>query len=252
MYTVKSLTKALNVMDLFFANNNEMSLGDISKSLHLNESTVNHITSTLVAQGYLKQQKKKGKYSLGVRFLNFDVMRDEIKGSKGAISYLIDLSRLVNESVHLSFWNGSNVLFSRSFDFLNESSKNIPIDWSNMPLYCTAMGKLVLSSMSEKDLNKYFRTVQLEKLTSNTIVDIDQLKEILSVVRREGIAYEAEEFHTGLSGIAVGVRNRERDIMGAVFMLGPSTRLNNSVLKLIAHGIQMCALKISMELGYQP
>ena len=54
----KAILKALNILELFLSNNEEMALGAISKSLNLNEGTVSHIVSTLVSHGFLKQRKK--------------------------------------------------------------------------------------------------------------------------------------------------------------------------------------------------
>jgi DNA-binding IclR family transcriptional regulator len=251
MFNVKSISKALKILDLFLANKNDMSLGDISKSLNLNESTVSHIVSTLVAHSYLKQQYKKGNYSRGIKFLDFDVIQGESNNGNGTVSCLIELNQLVGEPVHLSFWNGNDIPTNRTFNYLTGSLKTNLSEWAHVPLHCSSMGKLMLSGMSDRDFHKYFRSRHLEKFTPNTIVDIDQMKDIISIVRREGIAFEEEETHLGVSGIAAGVKNSEGEIIGAVFMLGPSVRLTHTVLGKIAPSIKKYALKISRDLGYQ-
>ncbi len=38
-----------------------------------------------------------------------------------------------------------------------------------MPLYCTAVGKAILSTRTEEELSDYFNKVKLDKYTKNTI-----------------------------------------------------------------------------------
>ena len=68
---MKSLQKALDILELFLGDEGEISLSDLSKSSGLNKSTVNRIALTLVKRGYLKQENRRGKYSLGIKFLDF-------------------------------------------------------------------------------------------------------------------------------------------------------------------------------------
>ena len=70
MKTLKSITKALKILELFLDNKDEMVLGDIARSSGLEKTTVCRIVSVLVMHGFLKQRKKRGKYSLGIRFLD--------------------------------------------------------------------------------------------------------------------------------------------------------------------------------------
>jgi IclR family transcriptional regulator, KDG regulon repressor len=252
MKIVKSIVKASKVLELFSVNNKSISLGDIAQSLGMDKATTSHIVSTLVMQGLLKQQKKRGKYSLGVRILDLgQIINSDNKDGYVNISYLTDLSRLINETVNLTVWNGSIIRSSRSPEYDSESCRVNPLDWRNAPLHCTAMGKLVLSGMSDEDLNKYFHSKPLEKNTLNTIINVDKMKEHLLSIKHEGIALEIGEDRPDVNCIAAGIRDPDTEIIGAIFIVGPAQRLTQEVLCKIMPSVKLCALKISRDLGYQ-
>jgi DNA-binding IclR family transcriptional regulator len=102
---VNSITKALHILELFSENDDGLTLGDITQLTGINESTVSHVVSTLVVNGFLCQPVNRGKYYLGVNFLNIAEALKYEDGKKITISYLAELSRLVNGTVGLEVWH---------------------------------------------------------------------------------------------------------------------------------------------------
>jgi IclR family transcriptional regulator, KDG regulon repressor len=251
MRTIKSISKALFVLELFSTKNEEMALGDISKLLKMDKATVSHIVSTLVMHGFLKQSTKRGKYSLGVRALNLGCNPDENTRNRfWSMDHVTELSETMNESVHLTFWNGTNVTYREPFDYITGAVKVTPVDWAIFPLHGTAAGKLILADMDEEGFNKYICMKPLEKYTPYTIVDINRLKDNLSIIRRDGIAFEVEENNPGMNGLAAPIKNSKREFIGAIFIVGPSSRLTRDLMEKTAISVKICALKISQSLGY--
>ena len=68
---VSSLVKAMKVLECFSIKNPELGVTEISKQLNMQKSTVHNILATFQALGYLTQNNVTGKYSLGVRLLQF-------------------------------------------------------------------------------------------------------------------------------------------------------------------------------------
>jgi IclR family transcriptional regulator, KDG regulon repressor len=246
-----AIDKALNVLELFLDNKEEIAVGAIAESCGLKKTTAHRIVSCLYKRGFLKQKRKRGKYSLGVRFLDLGGKIIKSGIGDGAVSYLTELSRLVNESVYLTVWYGSGVLLSRSFDYSSDSLASIPNDWSSMPLHHTCVGKLILANMSDKDLKKYFSIKPMNKVAPNTMVDIGNIKNQLAMVKLEGLAFEDEECKTGVRGVAASIKNADGEIIGAIFTQGETNHLTLDILVKIAPSIKICALKISKELGYR-
>ena len=112
----------------------------------------------------------------------------------------------------------------------------------------SSVGKIILANMNHDDLSVYLNR-NLPSFSSKS--DIDKIKKQLAIVKQKGIAFEYEESHPGVNGIAAGVRNRDCETIGAIFVSGASARLTPNALEKISPSIQRTALRISMELGYQ-
>jgi DNA-binding IclR family transcriptional regulator len=252
---MKSLFKALDILELFWRHQDEMPLAEMSGLSGYDKATVYRIASTLVKRGYLRQEKKRSKYSLGTVFLEFSgIVKGKIRIRDIAIPYLIELSRLVKESVLIAIWDGRDGVFTETFhetSYSNGPLKVIPEEGTSIPLHCTSLGKIIIANLSEEEFTKYFKGKQLESRTPNSIVDINVLRHQLPIIKREDIAYDDEEYALGVRGVASGIRNDQGKIVGAICIIGPSVRLSHAALKNIAPTVQKYAMRISRGLGYQ-
>lgn len=73
--------------------------------------------------------------------------------------------------------------------------------------YCTAVGKILLASLNETELESYLRSNPLKRFTSRTICDPKKLVDELKIVLARGYARTRDEFCEGLSAVAVPVRD---------------------------------------------
>ena len=63
--------RALDILEAILNHGDEVSLVDLANMTGLHISAVRRFTSTLTKRGYLYQKHKGGKYSLGVKLLQF-------------------------------------------------------------------------------------------------------------------------------------------------------------------------------------
>jgi IclR family transcriptional regulator, KDG regulon repressor len=249
---MKTILKALNILDLMLSDKDEISCKDIIESTGLSRATTYRILSVLTSRGYLKKLPKKGKYSVGIRLIDISINKLKLldKRNTDIPHIIVQLSKLVNESVYFAVWYGSDILLSRSFGDTG-SLESVQSDWVNHVLHQTCLGKIILANMSSEDLNSYLNRMSL--LDNNHIkrININQIKTQIALVRRENLAFEEDERQYGVSGVAAGVRNKDGEIIGAIFIMGSSNRLTHSILEKIAVSCQRCASKISSELGFR-
>jgi IclR family transcriptional regulator, KDG regulon repressor len=245
MDTVKCIVKAANILELFLDNKDILSLGDIAKATGINKATVSRIVYSLVSCGLLKQQKKRGKYSLGVRFLDFSefINKGPNRGI-GGISYLVELSRLINESVYLVMWHGSDVMDDNLMDYYQGSLNVIPSDWVDKPLFDTCVGRIILSTLNDDVFKKYYKNF----LSGKYDLNYEQMNAYINTVRRDGVAME-EGIRPGINGVAVSIKNIKEEIVGAIFMIGSAERLTRKAMMKSVPTLKNCAMKISGELG---
>jgi IclR family KDG regulon transcriptional repressor len=247
---MKVIERTLSILDLFLGDTNELSLDEIAEASGINKYTVRRMVSTLIKGGYLKQVKKRGKYSLGIKFLDFGgVFRINRIMVPIANPFLIELSEKVQESVQMAVWDGIRVFLCKAI-LTPHPLRVVPLEGTRLAMHATSLGKALIAEWPEEDLGGYFSN-KLERYTPNTITDFNELKKQLSRIRKEGVAFEYEECYAGVSGVGAALKNGEGHVVGAFSLFGPITRLDKEKMKEDAHLVKECALRISRELGYQ-
>jgi IclR family transcriptional regulator, KDG regulon repressor len=246
---VKILQKTLSVLDLFMANNSELALEDIARLSGMNKSTARRMTIALMECGFLRQEYKRGKYSLGLKFLD---LSQAVKKYHPIVdiaeSYLIEASQVVNETASLALWDGRNCVVCLSIH--PKHSLKVTCNEGTMTgLYYNCIGKAILAEIPEDDLEVHLPQ-ELTSYTRNTITDIDDLKKHLVIVRQQGVAIDDEEGFIGVRGIGSVVKNRNGNVVGALSLLGPSIRLTHERLQECIPVIKTTAFRISQALGY--
>jgi IclR family transcriptional regulator, KDG regulon repressor len=244
------IKRSLSVLDLFLGHSDELSLEEMCVASGINKATVRRIVSTLVECGYLRQFKKRGKYSLGAKFLDFSGMaRMNSIIIPLANPHLQILKEQTQESVQMGIWDGMSVFLCQAL-LAEHPLKVVPIEGTRLAMHATSQGKAIIAEWPEEELPKYF-SKKLERYTPNTITDFKELKNQLAVIHREGVAYDDEECYIGVRGVAAALKNSAGKVVGSVSIFGPTIRLTREKMMAFAPLVKECVSKISGELGYQ-
>jgi IclR family transcriptional regulator, KDG regulon repressor len=248
----KVLNKSLNIMELFLENRSEVTLSELAEASGQNITTVSRMVSTLVKRGYLNKSRFTKKYTLGNKFLDFSSAIGASSNLRSiALPFLVNLSRLVPETVSMISWDGRQgvhliVIYSRHLLRVSPEEGSI----FKQALHSTGLGKAILANLPEKDLEEYYKNTTVSQYTPNTITDLNDLKQHLLIVKREGVAFNDEEQHLGIRSVASAVKNHNGEVVGAVNVVGPSVRLTRTGMREIAPAVKSCASGISEALGY--
>ena len=249
---MKTVYTVLDLLETFLNSHEvELSVSRMAELSGLNTSTTSRVASSLVKRGYLRQSKKRGKYSLGTKFLNYsDIIRGTSMIRELSLPFLIRFSKEINEYIILTVPDGF-----KGRHLANISAKhvlNIFIEeGATVDLYSTGVGKVILAHYTEKQFAEYKKNIVLKKKTPETITRYDVLKKQLSMIRKKGIAIDDEENVVGVKNIAAPIKNAKNIVICALGVVGPTSRLTSSKLNEIATPLKKYALEISKCLGYQ-
>jgi IclR family KDG regulon transcriptional repressor len=250
---VKSLNKALSIVELVAETKEELGLSELSKLSQLNITTVGRIVSTLVNRGYLYKSEPNKKYALGKRFLELSNSVIFAKSLKSiALPFLNKLSKIADETVSMISWDGRQAVRIAVINCRHLLTV-APTEGSlyDVALHATSLGKAILANMTQKWLNECYNNHTFVTYTPNTITNLSDLKRHLIIVNREGVAIGDEEMDLGVRGVAAAIKIRDGSVAGAVGIVGPSIRLTRARLAELAPAAKRCALEISKELGYK-
>lgn len=227
---VKSLAKALHVLECFDNDKPELGVTEIAKMLHLQKSTVHNIVSTYKDLGYLQQNPETGKYYLGIKLLQFSYIINNHMGlRKFFLPYLQEIANKVNETVYLGIPHDGDVMYIEN-QAPSSSTSTRNILGEHAPMYCTGLGKVMLAFLSDADREAAMDRPFLP-FTENTITTREALLAELAEIRRRGYAIDNMEHEYGVICIAFPVFGVDGRIVAAISASAPSLRFTPEVIK---------------------
>lgn len=94
------------------------------------------------------------------------------------------------------------------------------------PMYCTAVGKSILSCLPEAEVTAIWQRTVITRFTPHTIVDYADLIAELVKARQNGWAADREEHELGVSCIAAPLLDFHGAPLGAISVSLPTARLS--------------------------
>jgi DNA-binding IclR family transcriptional regulator len=251
-YTVKSLVKALNILEVLAEEEpGSYTLTQLSRRLHLHVSTVHRLLVNLVRHGFVEDDRATGGYQLSFRVLRMGLrVLDRLDFRRVAQPLLRELNQQTKETVHLAILQGARAISIEKFG----SPQPVGLDarlGGVMPLHCTGVGKTLLAYQSEERLNQLARSPGLERMTPHTIISLPQLKKELERIREQGYAVDQEEAVEGLRCVAGPLFDHTGHVVAAFSVAGPATRLTPARIPEIAWLVRETSQQISFRLGFK-
>ena len=222
--TVKSLAKALSVLECFSVEQPELGISEISRMLGLQKSTVYNILSTFQKCGYLIKNQQTSKYALGLKLLHLSYIVSSHHGLRDVfLPYLTRIARETKEVCYFGILDEREVLYIETASPLQQQSRNILGE--RAPLYCTGLGKAMLAHLPESEIDVIL-SAPMRAFTGFTVTDPAALRQQLEEVRTNGYAIDNMEHEFGIRCVAVPVFGSNGQVMAAVSVSGPSPRFD--------------------------
>jgi IclR family pca regulon transcriptional regulator len=119
---------------------------------------------------------------------------------------------------------------------------------ASVPIYCTALGKVLLASLSDADQRELLAGLKLERHTPRTIVDRRKFAAELDRVSPRGVVVSDEEFRKGSRSIAVLVPRPRSEHPLAIDVTVPSSAYTvNRLVKEIGPRLKRVAQTLSAD-----
>jgi DNA-binding IclR family transcriptional regulator len=192
-YPIKVLEKSLSVLDLLLKKGSAMNMTEIAKKLGFYPSTIHRILDTLKQWGYVEQDPHTQKYQLGLKALELGMAKlHQMDLVREATPCLKELVNQCNETVHLGVLEEGEVMYLAKEES-SQTIRMISYVGKRAPLYCTALGKVLLAYMSEEEREKILEDRELLRLTEKTITDKDELEKEPNRIKKQDFALDREE-----------------------------------------------------------
>ena len=238
---VKSLFKAIKVLECFSSQKPSLGISEISDMTGYNKATVYNIASTFAALGYLTQDAATQRYSLGLKFLHFSyIINSNITLSTVMEPYLQKIADITQETVFLGIPYEDKVLYLDTRTPGNQFRR--PILGEKASMYCTGLGKCLLAFTAPGKLP--YLPESFPAFTVNTITTKAKLLEELENIRNKGYAIDNMEHEFGISCVAVPLFGQSHEVIGAVSVSGPSLRFDTNTVESIYNSLKQILAEV--------
>ena len=120
---------------------------------------------------------------------------------------------------------------------------------SQVPIHCTASGKLFLATMPRARRAALLAAAPLERHAPATIVDPAALERELEGLRKRDLGIDDEEYMAGLVAVAVPVRGRRGRVVAAIAVHAPAARMSLDAALGYVGEMREAAARIAATLG---
>lgn len=226
-WRVRSVIKALHILELFTPTQTELSLAQLSRLTDMPKSTLLNMLKTLESEGYLLHLQKTQTYRLGYKTLQLGYsVRSSMPIIQYAIPFMEDLMSKTHETVYLTTHVNGQVFYLDGVYYSRRFGK-YSITGKTLPLHCTGCGKAMLSYMTREETESIIRRWGLRRFTPNTITDPEALFSEIAATRERGYAIDTEEETLGVRCVATAIRNTQGRPVGAVSIQGTTMSMTD-------------------------
>jgi IclR family pca regulon transcriptional regulator len=225
----QSLARGLAILRCFTPERPVLGIADIADDLQMSRSTTHRYVITLVALGYLEQGASR-KYRLGLRGTDLGMsVLDSTGLREHAHSTLEDLRSQTSCTISLAVLNKADIVYVDRVRSIHQGQSENDHDLgpgSRLPAYATAIGKLLLAQLPEKELHELVADMQLTKHGPNTITGKRKLLAELDLIREENFAVNDQELAADLNAIAAPMRDEDRRVIAAISLAADSSTVS--------------------------
>jgi len=251
--TVQAVERALLILETLAEAAAPITITEIAQKTNLTLGTTHRLLYTMMQKGFVEQNNENSKYRLGIKAFQIGNAAAYAKDLRSvARPVMEDLQQIYNETVNLATLDGTEVVYVDQVESTSIVLVRMFARTGNRgPAYCTGSGKVLLSSLPQDKLEDIVYSTELKKYSNETITEPELLLKELNRVKQEGYALDLGERDEGVRCVAAPIRNFEGQVVAALSMSGPSTRITTQFIRNeLVDAIKDAAKTISLQLGY--
>lgn len=237
---IRSAGRAVQILLHIATSDNGLTAKQVAAEMKIPLATAYHLLNTLLNEKVVEKDDAH-RFRIGSRA---SVIADAVN-RRNAVPprLLIALNRVAavtGETAYLSAWRGAQIVVLG----MVEGSQAVRVsgltaDYTE-DIHARASGKLLLAFSPEETREAMLARMSLRTITPTTITDISALRRELEDVRRQGVAYDRQEFHIGVDCVAAPIRTGKH-VVAALTVSSPTDRFVRDEAEIIQKLLQAAA-----------
>jgi len=239
-----SITRVLAIIETISHAERPMSPAELAYILDIPKPSIHRLLQQLEADKYV-QINMRGLLVPGERMhsIALGVLHSSrFKALRQAI--IKNLAETIGETCGIAIPDGTEMIYYDRIQTNWPLQVYLPIG-SHTPVWCTASGKLYLSSLPKERRQRIISKLPLKKMTRNTLVIPELLEKELVKIQSTEIGIDNEEFVDGMVACSVPVKDQNGKLFACLFTHAPVIR--KSLEELLAY--EPVLRQAAIELG---
>jgi len=246
-YQVQAVNAAFKVLSAL-AEAPKQTLSQLATSLHMTNSLIYRMLATLESEGMVFRDQHR-RYSLGSRamYLGYQAQRS-LPINEIAQPVIERLVEETSETVHLVLRSG----LERVIVAMKESPQAVRVSTpigTKFPMYYGGTGLCIFAYLTQEEQDEVLRQ-KLEQKTPATETNPQRILELGREIKAHGYHVAVADFANSAFSIAAPVFGIDGEIIGAICVVGPESRLTTEVRDRIISQVTRAAKDVSASTGH--
>lgn len=246
--TIKSLDRALQVLE-HLSSKSGATLSELANDLSQSPATIYRVLVTFQRQGYVELDRETQTWNVGVRaFLVGARYLRQTSVVDRAQPVLNNLMLESGETANLAVARDGHVVFVSQVE-CDDPIRAFFSPGTTSPMHASGIGKALMAELPENELQAQLAQAKLERFTSRTITDPQELRAELQEIRTRGFAFDDQERNLGMRCIAAPVFDWLGMPIAGISVSGPVHRILDANTPRLAEAVIRAAKQLSGSLG---
>lgn len=247
--SIKSASRVLDLIEYIVNVSKPPTFMVLREALQIPKSSLSYLLQDLINRNYLHFDSDMKVYYPGIKLIqigatcinNADLSREiRLEAKK--------LSELLETTTHAAILDGRFVIYIAKCPGPKDLSAVTSIGFK-IPAHATAVGKILLSQLTETDLTSRLAHADFERYTENTIISREKLLEDLRLSAQRGYAIDNQEIIPGGLCIAAPIYDKTQHAIAALSATIPAIQTEQPFFNLVIEKVCQAAQHVSIRLG---
>src|SRR5256886_11608422 len=246
---VQSAARAPSFSEVLAEADEASRLSDLAVRTGLSPSTVHRLLATLEKRRFVQFDRSELKWHVGAQSFSVGATFTRRRNfTAQSMPYLRKLRDLTRETANLAVVDDESIIVLTRMES-REIMRSLTKVGSRVAMVASGVGKAVLATYSDEDVNAIIRRQGMPRLTEKSIVRPSDLFRELEAVRRQGYAVDDEEARMGLRCVAAVVYSDCSEPLAAISVSGMTSRVTDERLPMLGRLVRDVATELTLALG---
>lgn len=247
--SVQSVDRTFDILELVANHEGPLTLSQIAEGIDLPKSTVHRLLKVLHERNYI--EKNGVEYRLGLAFIALcSGLLGSLELRTEARIYMKELAQKTNQVVFLAIRQDAEIVYIDKLQKRNDIRDYCFIG-QRRPLYCTALGKALLSGLLDSQIISLIDPRTMVSITEHTITDLQGLISEVQQCRERGYSLDNEEVELGMRCVSAPIKDYRNEVIAAVSTSWDLGSYATDMTQRNAVLVKEAAYAISKRMGYR-